>query len=118
MALPGLWTPLSPAGADIEARTVYGYTPLHSAAAVRFAGLVGALVKVGADIEVRNWDGRTPLYFTAVSGDTGMVDALFNAGADPKVRTEGGQTPFDLAKKNEEIVGTDAYWRLNDARFR
>ena len=27
------------------------------------------------------------------------------------------ETPFDLAKENEALVGTDAYWSLNDAKF-
>ena len=42
---------------------------------------------------------------------------LLDAGADATAVNEDGETPFDLAKDNEALVGTDAYWALNDARF-
>ena len=42
---------------------------------------------------------------------------LADAGADAKARTKAGETPWDLAKENNAIKGTDAYWRLNDERF-
>ena len=42
---------------------------------------------------------------------------LLSADADATVVNEGGFTPFDLAKDNEALAGTDAYWALNDARF-
>ena len=42
---------------------------------------------------------------------------LLDAGADATAVNEDGETPFDLAKDNEALVDTDAYWALNDARF-
>lgn len=47
-----------------------------------------------------------------------VVDALLKAGADAAARDRAGKTPFDFAKKNSALKGTDAYWRLNEARFK
>ena len=33
------------------------------------------------------------------------------------MRNADGKTPWDLAEANEDLKGSDAYWRLNDARF-
>ena len=46
-----------------------------------------------------------------------MIEALLNAGADPKVRDKDDKTPWDYAKDKESLKASDAYWRLNEARF-
>ena len=40
------------------------------------------------------------------------------AAACVNARDEDGKTPFDYAKDNEALRGTDAYWRLDEARFK
>ena len=40
-----------------------------------------------------------------------------DAGADPMTRNAAGETPWDLAQANKALKGSDAYWRLNEARF-
>ena len=60
---------------------------------------------------------RTPLSLAGLGGSAGAVTALLEAGADPNARDADGKLPFDYAGDNEQIKGTDAYWRLNDARF-
>ena len=40
-----------------------------------------------------------------------------DAGADPTATNRAGHRAIDLARQNEHLRGTDAYWRLNDASF-
>ena len=66
--------------------------------------------------DVYNW---TSLHLAAwANGNPAIVEALLDAGADATVRGHEGNTPWDLAQENEALSGTDAYRRLNDARFR
>ena len=105
------------AGANPNARTIIGTTPLHRAARWETAEVVTAMLDAGADPNVRNDDGFTPLHHAAGSGTAETVNALLDAGANPKARTEDGDTPFDLAKDNDKLTGTHAWWRLNDAQY-
>ena len=72
----------------------------------------------GANIEARGERERTPLMYTAwFNQNPEVITTLLDAGADGKVRDIDGKTAFDYAKENEQLKGTDEYWRLNDARF-
>lgn len=44
-----------------------------------------------------------------------MITALLNAGADAKTKSSAGKTAFDFAQYNLKLVGTDAYWKLQEA---
>ena len=48
------------AGADIEAETSDGYTPLHWAARKGHVDIVAALLAAGADVQAKDNQGRTP----------------------------------------------------------
>ena len=67
--------------------------------------------------EARAEGGFTPLHFAASQGAAEAVNALLDAGANAKARDENGGLLFDLAESNEKLKGTDAWWRLHDARF-
>ena len=75
------------------------------------------LIDAGADVHARDERGETPLHDAAQSGEAEGVEMLLDAGADAKARNYDGVFPVDLAKSNPNIYGTNAYWRLNDARF-
>ena len=102
------------AGGDLEARGEGGLTPLHLAGN---AEIVVALATAGANLEARSEGGLTPLHAAAARGKAEAIEALLQAGADPKALTRNGELPFDLIKDIDQIKGTDAYWKLNDARF-
>ena len=108
------------AGADPNARKKDGGTPLDLA--VRYnvnpAVVIAALLEAGADLEARDKSGRTPLHRAAIyAANPAVIAVLLGAGADPKARDKDGKTPWDYAKDREELKGSDAYWRLNEARF-
>ena len=112
------------AGANPRTRNEYGRTPLHYAAAVWKAPEIAALLAAGAQPMARDVGGRTPLHHAAdplwsrrVMDPQQAVDALRDAGADPMAEDDDGTTPWDLAKENDELRGSNAYWRMNDARF-
>lgn len=79
---------------------------------------VSRCLRAGANVNARDAGGLTPLHFAAAKNKTAVVDALLKAGADAGARDRIGRTPFDFAKKNSKLKGTDAYWRLNDERFK
>ena len=120
---PAVVEALIAAGVDVMARDTSGETALHVAA--RRSGTRGvfeALLVAGTDLEARDEDGNTPLHLAtaALFGNPGpAINALLDAGADATARNAAGQTPWDLAQEteNDELRGSDAYWRLNDARF-
>ena len=114
-------TVLLDAGSDPMVRAWNGETPLHRA---KTSEAVTALLQTGVDLEAQDEDGRTPLHTAAAyvpvigGGHAGAaIEALLDAGADPAARDTNCKLPFDYAADNEQLKGTDAYWKLNDARF-
>ena len=92
------------AGANIEARTEYGETPLYVAAwSSDSPAVVKALIDAGANIEARDESGKTPLHlavFNFKSDSLAVVKALIDAGANIEARDESGKTPLHLAVFN------------------
>ena len=114
-------------GAKLEARNYRGKTPLHAAADYyETAPAIRVLLKAGANLEARDDEGNTPLHLAAAyegplrehAGDAIKIKALLEAGANPHARNNKGETPWDLAQANKSLKGTDAYWLLNQARFK
>jgi ankyrin repeat protein len=107
------------AGANVNARNETGTTPLHGAAGWGTPENIRILLEAGANVNARRIeDGRTPLHYAAAYGTPENVFALLELGADGTAEDEFGQTPFDLVGMNPALRGTDAYWALNEARFR
>lgn len=104
------------AGAEIDAKSEFGTTPLVGA--VRTGTQRGEIVLIllshGAKINNRDYQGNTPLHVARVPE---KIEVLLDNGADPSAKNEFGMLPWDFIKNNDEIKGTKAYWRLNDARF-
>ena len=103
----------------MNGRGRFGGTPLLFAAfRNENPNVLKALLDAGADLNARISTGNTPLHLVAENNvNPEVLTVLLDAGADATAVNEDGETPFDLAKDNEALVGTDAYWALNDARF-
>ena len=86
-------------GADVNAATDDGVTPLHIAR----AEMIAPLVAHGAKLEARTNNGMTPLLVQATEQD-GLrpMRALLDAGADVDARDDAGSTADDFARSREE----------------
>ena len=115
---PQVITTLLDAGADVNARDSGGGTPLHGAVWFKDRPeVLTVLLEAGANINSRDIDGEMPLHVAARTPHIENITLLLEAGADGTAVDADGKTPFDIAKGNEALVGTDAYWALSDARF-
>jgi hypothetical protein len=82
------------------------------------AATVADCLSSGSDVSATGTRETTPLHNAArLSVDPEVLNVLLDAGADGTAVNGDDETPLDLAKDNEALAGTDAYWALNDARF-
>lgn len=101
-------------GADRNARTTFGFSPLMFAADGGQGAAVATLLAAGARVDARGTREATVLHVAARLGDAETVHRLLDAGADPNVLNESLQTP--LARWRGEK--NDTYCRLNDVTRR
>ncbi len=81
-------------GANVDAKTVEGRTPLFAVATMADgAAAMRHLLEAGADVNAVTLAGTTPL-FPAVNAGAGMTKLLLDKGADPNRATPAGVTPI------------------------
>jgi uncharacterized protein len=81
-------------GANVDAKTVEGRTPLFAVATMADgAAAMRHLLEAGADANAVTLAGTTPL-FPAVNAGAGMTKLLLDKGADPNRATPAGVTPI------------------------
>ena len=69
------------AGARVDAKDIYEWTPLHYAADAGHADCVLALIGAGTSVNAMTaWGSRTPLALAANEGYTGTAMAIKAAG--------------------------------------
>ena len=84
-------------GANVNARSPDGDTPLHYAAARGAPEISWALLSAGARVDAASVAGATPLHFAAQAGNRVVVEWLLEAGAEPDAADANGNTPLFLA---------------------
>lgn len=77
-------------GADVNARSWAGRTPLHEASTPE---MIGLLLAAGADLEARSESGRTPLADAVEGCWPEAVVALLRAGAKPVLGRDDSYLP-------------------------
>ena len=95
---PAVLQALLDAGADVEVKDDFGWTPLHAATVYNSnPAVITALLDAGANPKVKNNDGTTPLHYAAGLGNPVIVQILLDAGAEVNARNDYGETPLTQA---------------------
>ncbi|CAM9787414.1 unnamed protein product, partial [Laminaria digitata] len=103
---PDLIDLLLSAGADIDARTVKGFTPLHLATDRPDSGDAAAiLLRRGAAKDAVDSGGKSALHFAAERGHLAATRALLAAGADATLRIDGAlkSAPLHMAAHHGQV---------------
>ena len=91
-------------GADANAISAWGETPLHRAAMWKKNGLIaGLLLSKGANVNARNKVGMTPLHLAAVMGHDDMVEVLLANGAQINARDHQDKIPLHEAMMTGKV---------------
>lgn len=89
------------AGADVNAASETGRTPLYRAALSGRTEVVRVLLAAGADVNAATTSGRTPLHIAISMRRNEVVRVLLDKGANVNAAIKGGvkdgQTPLHLA---------------------
>ncbi|XP_017888124.1 uncharacterized protein LOC108629771 [Ceratina calcarata] len=84
-------------GANVNAKTVEGVTPLHKAVFFRHISEVDVLLKCNADVNAKDNEGATPLHDCVTNGDVDICRLLIKEGANVNSTNNKGATPLHLA---------------------
>lgn len=94
-------------GANVNAQSEGGYTPLHIACKYQNNDdIIHLLIEHGADVNLTTKNNITPLFLAMKVGNTIAINSLLNKGADPNIRTETDLAPLDIAARrhNTEMI--------------
>jgi ankyrin repeat protein len=112
-------------GADINARTTSGLTPLLIAASdPKKEEISLLLLELGADVNVRDGDARTPLLAALVGGQNGtlqhrLIEKLVDSGVNTRAKDIQGSDAYAITQKYNrglinEISYYSWYWKIRD----
>jgi hypothetical protein len=82
--------------ADINAKGLDEFTPLHFAANEGQLEAVKVLLENGAKVDSTSSSGRTPLHIACNRGNKGIIELLVNSGANVDVQDKDGNTPAHI----------------------
>jgi len=90
-------------GADVNARDVYGWTPVARASFEKRLDVVRALVTVEElDLNARDDQGATALHHAASVGASDIIELLLTSGADPDIKDYKELTALDRARARSD----------------
>jgi ankyrin repeat protein len=92
-------------GANVNAASASGETPLHAAANIGSLTNVAALIEAGGDVNARASDGRTPLMMAVLGNQEATAAMLLDSGARIETRDENGKQAVDYAKPDSKLIG-------------
>ena len=106
------------AGANVNAKTKGGWTPLQMAAWEGHTKIVKMLIEAGAKVNAKGTEDWTALHYAVGGRHMEAVKVLIEAGANVNARLQGGKTPFDFAQSEEmELLlrkhGAKSSWELD-----
>ncbi|CAH2320126.1 ankyrin repeat and kinase domain-containing 1 [Pelobates cultripes] len=86
--------------ANVNSRTVTGFTPLILAVQKRLPDICSSLIENGADVNITDEDSWSPLHFAAQLGDDRIARLLLDHSAAVDAQERDGWTPLHLASQN------------------
>lgn len=103
------------AGANINAREHFGWTPLIKAAQAGHNQVVHELIQAGANVNSREMHGATPLMYAASEGHLQVVRELIRAGANVNARDNNGMSPlmYAIIEDQLQIIRVLIRWGAN-----
>jgi len=108
-------------GANVNALSVLGSSPLMWAAQAGSVEVVKLLLAAGAIVQTPNKNNSTALHRAAQSDSWGTVETLLSSGASPFARrSPSGVTPIDIAVMtgHEGIARNMVNWIVDNAYWR
>ena len=108
------------AGANPNALTKYGISPLHGAAGWnKDPKVIIEIIEAGANVNSGIEFGRTPLHEAGMwNSNSKVIFALIDMGADIFADNNKGENLFDIIETNERLKSTDGYWDVRELQFR
>jgi len=92
-------------GADVNALSKDGRTPLHLAVSWNNKDIADLLIRNAADVNAGNGKYGTPLFEAAFRASTEMAQFLISKGADVNATKKDGMTVLDAAEDSGHSVG-------------
>ena len=84
-------------GADVEAQTLEGDTPLHLACINNSLDMVGKILGRKPPLDAEDMHGFTPLHLACRYGNLKLIRKLLRAGSSVNARSKEGFTPLYVA---------------------
>ncbi len=101
-------------GANIEAKTKYGHTPLHIASAQGGTEIIQLLLSKNANKEAKDKNRSTPLHIAVWYGNTPIVKLLLDQGVDIEAKMNLGDISSEVLEIQRIIDELDKLFLIKE----